>query len=98
MIQAYTVEELVGPNKPVLKTISGNIKFINSTNGEYYAEWDYIRARIVRPDVECTDGVIHVIDKVMLMRGQIAVGGQDRIIFNPLLIIISISFIFTFWN
>lgn len=46
---------------------------------EYFAEWENVRARVVRPDVQCTDGVIHVIDHVLVQRREISVSGQGRI-------------------
>lgn len=43
---------------------------------EYFAEWENVRARVVRPDVQCTDGVIHVLDTVLVQRSEISVSGQ----------------------
>ena len=64
---------------------------------EYLAEWENIKARIIRPDVQCTDGVIHVIDKVLVQRREISVSGQEQLLFSPLLVLVSTVFL-TFWN
>ena len=58
------------------------IKFI----AEYYAEWENVRARVVRPDVECIDGVIHVIDTVLVQRREISVSGGSYRSVDALLI------------
>lgn len=66
-----------------LSTIRGKIKFsFVESGGEYFAEWENIRARVVRPDVQCTDGVIHVIDQVLVQRREISVNSQARATFD----------------
>lgn len=71
-----------------LQTIRGKVKITIVESGgedgkeptrEYFAEWENVRARVVRPDVQCTDGVIHVIDHVLVQRREISVSGQGRI-------------------
>jgi len=103
-IRGLTIEELTAPKAAPLKTISGlitirSVNYNDNKTGEFYAEWDGIRARIIRPDVQCTDGVIHVIDKVLLLKGQISVNGQmgPAAIVNPILIAV-LSLLCAFWN
>lgn len=43
---------------------------------EYYVEWNGIKARVIRPDVECVNGVVHVIDKVLMMNSDVTVSGS----------------------
>lgn len=81
----------------LLKTIRGPIKISVVEKGgedgkepsrEYFAEWENVQARIVRPDVLCTDGVIHVIDHVLVLRRDITVSGQPQLVFStPLLLL-----------
>ena len=54
---------------------------------EYFAEWENIRARVVRPDVQCIDGVIHVIDHVLVQRREISVSGSGRFAVDALLLL-----------
>lgn len=56
---------------------------------EYFAEWENIRARVVRPDVQCTDGVIHVIDHVLVQRREISVSSQGRATLDAFLLIVA---------
>ncbi|XP_037891845.1 fasciclin-1 isoform X3 [Glossina fuscipes] len=41
----------------------------------YVILWNYKRIRVFRPDVECTNGIIHVIDYPMLEKKDIVVSG-----------------------
>ncbi|XP_071443491.1 fasciclin-1 isoform X2 [Hetaerina americana] len=46
------------------------------TNGSgYYLEWQGERIHVFRPDVECTNGVIHVIDSALLKESDVIVTG-----------------------
>ncbi|XP_076173481.1 fasciclin 1 Fas1 domain-containing isoform X2 [Ptiloglossa arizonensis] len=42
----------------------------------YQIEWDGQWIRVVRPDVECTNGIIHVIDSVFLKSSDVRVKGS----------------------
>jgi len=58
----------------------------------YQVEWDGKWMRIFRPDVECTNGVIHVIDGVFLKDSDIRVtGGASLAILAPHLMMILIA-------
>ncbi|XP_032785978.2 fasciclin-1 isoform X3 [Daphnia magna] len=89
-----------------LQTIRGKVKIVFVENGgenggeptrEYFAEWENIRARVVRPDVQCIDGVIHVIDHVLVQRREISVSGSERFTVNALLLL-AITLTAIFWN
>ncbi|XP_050740112.1 fasciclin-1-like isoform X1 [Eriocheir sinensis] len=43
---------------------------------EYYTEWNGVRAHVSRPDMECVNGVVHVIDRVMMMNRDVTVSGS----------------------
>ncbi|XP_043590213.1 fasciclin-1 isoform X3 [Bombus pyrosoma] len=45
----------------------------------YQIEWEGIWIRVFRPDVECTNGIIHVIDAVLLKDSDIRVTGTASI-------------------
>lgn len=65
-----------------------NMNLSTDVFAEYFAEWENVQARIVRPDVLCTDGVIHVIDHVLVLRRDITVSGQPQLVFStPLLLL-----------
>ena len=75
----------------VVRTLVSNILWLCTLtafeNSEYFAEWENIRARVVRPDVQCIDGVIHVIDHVLVQRREISVSGSGRFAFDALLLL-----------
>ncbi|XP_073982724.1 fasciclin 1 Fas1 domain-containing isoform X3 [Rhodnius prolixus] len=48
---------------------------VRETDKSYYVEWGGEWAHVFRPDVECTNGVIHVIDTVFLRDSDIQVTG-----------------------
>nr|XP_045611021.1 fasciclin-1-like isoform X3 [Procambarus clarkii] len=48
----------------------------DSSDSEYYVEWNGIKARVIRPDVECVNGVVHVIDSVLMMNRDVTVSGS----------------------
>lgn len=53
--------DLVGVDK--LTSVEGSVIPINASNGKFEAK----NATVIMPDVEADNGVIHVIDRVMLM-------------------------------
>jgi len=62
-------------------------------NGEMttFVNYDGVIAKIVRPDIECTNGYIHLIDKVVVKRRDITLGGSNSIL--PSLIAIALAWI-----
>lgn len=49
-----------------LQMVHGNF-IIEREYNDVFLVWEGIRARIVRPDVQATNGIIHIIDRVMMM-------------------------------
>ncbi|GFY16911.1 fasciclin-1 [Trichonephila clavipes] len=43
--------------------------------GPLTVEWEGLQANIVRPDVQATNGIIHVIDRVMMKRRDLTKSG-----------------------
>lgn len=56
--------------------------FAKEENGEMttFVNYDGVVARIVRPDIECTNGFIHLIDKVVVKRRDITLGGSNSML------------------
>ncbi|KAK8394216.1 hypothetical protein O3P69_006417 [Scylla paramamosain] len=49
---------------------------LGQTPSEYYTDWNGVRAKVIRPDLKCVNGVVHVIDKVMMMNRDVTVSGS----------------------
>ncbi|KAG8191824.1 hypothetical protein JTE90_022816 [Oedothorax gibbosus] len=47
--------------------------------GELLLEWEGLQARIIRPDVQAVNGVIHVIDRVMMKRRDLTKSGSSPV-------------------
>lgn len=51
----------------------------SSVDGEYYSAYDYTvswaneRAQVVRPNIICTNGIIHIIDTVLMKPDDVTV-------------------------
>nr|XP_031840103.1 fasciclin-1 isoform X3 [Nomia melanderi] len=60
---------------------------------DYQIEWDGEWIRVFRPDVECTNGIIHVIDKVFLKDSDVRVKGSDASVISlaPHLIMVLVA-------
>lgn len=53
---------------PVIKTQRGELKVEAGPHGEIYLLWENLKAKITRPDVNAVNGVIHVIDTVLMKK------------------------------
>ncbi|KAM7361184.1 fasciclin 1 Fas1 domain-containing isoform 5-T11 [Cochliomyia hominivorax] len=78
--RAYTMKDLVAMTKEsgsiVLPTFRDSLKIkVEEEAGRYFIIWNYKKVNVYRPDVECTNGVIHVIDYPMLEEKDIVVSG-----------------------
>lgn len=62
------------------------------TTGEIYLSWESIRAKITRPDVHAINGVIHVIDTVLMKKRDMTTSTAQTAYGQPL-IIMSLSLI-----
>ncbi|XP_062126779.1 fasciclin-1 isoform X5 [Drosophila sulfurigaster albostrigata] len=76
---AYTMKELVQmslTDTVVLQTFRDSLKVkIEEEAGQYVILWNYKKINVYRPDVECTNGIIHVIDAPLLEEKDIVVSG-----------------------
>ncbi|EZA61917.1 Fasciclin-1 [Ooceraea biroi] len=92
---AYTMAKIreISNDTIVLPTVRDSLKIRVKEHGEsYQLEWNGKWIRIMRPDVECTNGVIHVIDTVLLKDSDVRVtGGASLATFAPHLIMILIA-------
>lgn len=81
--EAYTMAKLreMKHNETfVLPAARDSLKLRVREAGEsYQIEWEGIWIRVFRPDVECTNGIIHVIDAVLLKDSDIRVTGTASI-------------------
>ncbi|XP_076311560.1 fasciclin-1-like [Tachypleus tridentatus] len=59
--------------------------------GELYVEWENLRATIVRPDVQATNGIIHVIDRVMMKPRDLSrTGGSATVSMSGATLLVSL--------
>lgn len=69
--------------------------------GELLLEWEGLQARIIRPDVQAVNGVIHVIDRVMMKRRDLTKSGspigQQSPAYLPVILAFALAAIF-FWR
>ena len=42
----------------------------------FFVEWENLRAEIIRPNLECTNGYIHVIDTVLMKRRDVTLAAS----------------------
>ncbi|XP_064549349.1 fasciclin-1 isoform X4 [Drosophila montana] len=60
----------------VLPTLRDSLKIkVEEEAGRYVIVWNYKKINVYRPDVECTNGIIHVIDYPLLEEKDIVVSG-----------------------
>ncbi|XP_017962953.1 fasciclin-1 isoform X14 [Drosophila navojoa] len=60
----------------VLPTFRDSLKMkVTEEAGRYVITWNYKKINVYRPDVECTNGIIHVIDYPLLEEKDIVVSG-----------------------
>lgn len=53
--------------------------------------WKGEKIPVFRPNVECTNGVIHVIDMPFLKEGDIQVSGAQGLLLAPHLVVVLIA-------
>ncbi|XP_026477303.1 fasciclin-1 [Ctenocephalides felis] len=76
--KAYTMSDLklMGNDTIVLPTLRDSLHLkVKEIGKNYYIEWKNERIPVFRPDVECTNGIIHVIDRPLLLEGDVRVTG-----------------------
>ncbi|XP_066141261.1 fasciclin-1 isoform X2 [Euwallacea fornicatus] len=70
-----------------LPTLRGSLKIFveekldnkSGTYATYIIHWEDLRIPVFRPNVECTNGIIHVIDKPFLKKGDIRVSSAGAL-------------------
>ncbi|XP_025156872.1 fasciclin-1 isoform X3 [Harpegnathos saltator] len=93
--QAYTMAKLkeMSNDTVFLTAARDTLKLRVKEHGESYSvEWQGMWIRVFRPDVECTNGIIHVMEKVFLKDSDVRVtGGASLTTLAPHLIMILIA-------
>ncbi|XP_068630999.1 fasciclin-1 [Battus philenor] len=97
--RAYTVSDLkllANETHPIiLPTTRDPLKLrVKESDKNYYVEWNGHWIHVFRPDVECTNGIIHVIDEPFVLESDIrATGSAEKFLLSPYLLLF-IIFIF----
>ncbi|XP_034488533.1 fasciclin-1 isoform X2 [Drosophila innubila] len=78
--QVYTMKDLaqmsLTTDQVVLPTLRDSLKVkVEEEAGRYVIYWNYKKINVYRPDVECTNGIIHVIDYPLMEEKDIVVSG-----------------------
>ncbi|KYQ53713.1 Fasciclin-1 [Trachymyrmex zeteki] len=93
--QAYTMAKLkeISNDTIYLPAARDTLKLrIKEHSESYQVEWEGKKIRVIRPDVECTNGIIHVIGSVFLKDSDVRVtGGASLATLAPHLIMILIA-------
>ncbi|CAH2991622.1 unnamed protein product [Chilo suppressalis] len=98
--RAYTVSDLkllANETHPfVLPTSRDPLRLrVKESDKNYYVEWNGHWIHVFRPDVECTNGIIHVIDEPFVLESDIrATGAADKIRVTSSLFLLFVSFCF----
>ncbi|XP_036324307.1 fasciclin-1 isoform X3 [Rhagoletis pomonella] len=77
----YTMKDLVAMTAEsgdsiLLPTYRDSLKVkVEEESGRYVITWNFKKINVYRPDVECTNGIIHVIDYPMLEERDVVVNG-----------------------
>jgi len=77
----YMIADLSGMSS--IRTRQGNLTIVKTIAGSLLIEWEGIQARIERPNVEAVNGVIHVIDQVLMLRRDMMVSHATLVINSP---------------
>ncbi|XP_070137654.1 fasciclin-1 isoform X2 [Drosophila bipectinata] len=78
--RVYTMKDLVQYSQEsgsvILPTFRDSLKIrVEEENGRYVITWNHKKINVYRPDVECTNGIIHVIDYPILEEKDVVVSG-----------------------
>jgi len=81
--EALSVKQLVEKTKKDggVRMIRGyyDLKFKEVNNGQgVVVEWEDLEIRIIRPNLECTNGFIHVIDQVIMKRRDVVLSSARK--------------------
>ncbi|XP_076682285.1 fasciclin 1 Fas1 domain-containing isoform X3 [Andrena cerasifolii] len=94
--EAYTMaklKEMKHNDTIVLTAVRDSLKLrVREYSESYQIEWEGKWIRVYRPDVECTNGIIHVIDTVLLKDSDVRVtGAASAVCLAPHLIMILVA-------
>ncbi|KAL4707897.1 hypothetical protein ACJJTC_013688 [Scirpophaga incertulas] len=98
--RAYTVSDLkllANETHPfVLPTSRDPLRLrVKESDKNYYVEWNGHWIHVFRPDVECTNGIIHVIDEPFVLESDIrATGGAEKLRVTYSIIFLFMSIVF----
>ncbi|VVD01840.1 unnamed protein product [Leptidea sinapis] len=99
--RAYTVSDLkllANETHPfVLPTARDPLRLrVKESDKNYYVEWNGHWIHLFRPDVECTNGIIHVIDEPFVLESDIRVTGSAQPSVSNInhFIVLTISYVF----
>ncbi|KRF99716.1 uncharacterized protein Dwil_GK22538, isoform D [Drosophila willistoni] len=78
--RVFTMSDLVKMSQQtdnvVLPTFRDSLQIrVDEEAGRYVITWNYKKINVYRPDVECTNGIIHVIDYPLLEEKDVVVSG-----------------------
>ncbi|XP_028175728.1 fasciclin-1 [Ostrinia nubilalis] len=98
--RAYTVSDLkllANETHPfVLPTSRDPLRLrVKESDKNYYVEWNGHWIHVFRPDVECTNGIIHVIDEPFVLESDIrATGSAEKLRVAYTFVLLAISTVF----
>ncbi|XP_049869900.1 fasciclin-1 isoform X2 [Pectinophora gossypiella] len=98
--RAYSVSDLkllANDTHPfVLPTSRDPLRMrVKESDKNYYVEWNGRWIHVFRPDVECTNGIIHVIDEPFVLESDIhAAGSAETLCLANTFFLLLISFVF----
>ncbi|XP_069675634.1 fasciclin-1 isoform X4 [Periplaneta americana] len=98
--RAFTMADLkqLANDTIVLPTVRDHLKLrIKESEKSYFVEWQGEWIHVFRPDVECTNGIIHVIDSVFLKESDVRVTSNPSVplIAPHLTIVLSVAMLFS---
>ncbi|XP_014367289.1 fasciclin-1 isoform X2 [Papilio machaon] len=99
--RSYTVSDLklmANETHPIiLPTTRDPLKLrVKESDKNYYVEWNGHWIHVFRPDVECTNGIIHVIDEPFVLESDIRLTGsaeKTRVAYTYFLLFVSYTFV-----
>lgn len=69
-----------------------DLKFKEVDNGQgVIVEWEDLEIRIIRPNLECTNGYIHVVDQVIMKRRDVVLAGASHSVSHMFFILTAVA-------
>ncbi|KAI1285038.1 Fasciclin-1 [Halotydeus destructor] len=73
--QVLSSDQLSSKVGQSIRTVRGELKVGKTDKGEITLSWEGLEAKVTRPDVHAINGVIHVIDKVLMKKRDMTTSG-----------------------